>query len=83
MENKMETIMLMDENGNEIEFEIVVKLDIEDKEYVIVTPVESDEEYDVALRIEESEDGELVLVPVEEDDELALISEAYEALELE
>ncbi|MGL4730481.1 MAG: DUF1292 domain-containing protein [Clostridium sp.] len=82
MENNMDTIVLLDENGNEVEFEVVVKLDIEKTEYVIVTPVDSEEDYDVALRIEE-EDGEFILVPVEEEDELALINEAYDALELE
>ena len=40
MENDVETIVLTDEEGVETEFNVVTKFDIEDKEYVIVIPVE-------------------------------------------
>jgi uncharacterized protein YrzB (UPF0473 family) len=74
------TILLFDENGDEVEFEVVTKLDIEDKEYVIVTPLDEDSDDAIALRIEKGEDGEEVLVTVEDDKEFEMIEEAYETL---
>jgi uncharacterized protein YrzB (UPF0473 family) len=74
------TILLYDENGDEVEFEVVTKLDIEDKEYVIVTPLDEDSDDAIALRIEKGEDGEEVLVTVEDDEEFEMIEEAYETL---
>ncbi len=74
------TILLNDEDGNEVEFEVITKLDIEDKEYVIVTPKDDDTEDAIALRIEQDSEGNDVLVSVEDDDEFAMIEEAYETL---
>ncbi|MBP1743882.1 MAG: hypothetical protein H6Q58_860 [Firmicutes bacterium] len=74
------TIFLYDEDGEEVEFEVVTKLDIEGKEYVIVTPLDEDTEDALALRIDKDEDGNEVLVTVEDDEEFELIEEAYETL---
>ena len=38
MDNNIDTITLTDEEGKETEFEVITKLDIEDKEYVVVVP---------------------------------------------
>lgn len=80
MDKEFTSIMLNDEDGNEIEFEVITKLDIEDKEYVIVTPKDDDTEDALALRIEKDAEGNDVLVSVEDDDEFAMIEEAYETL---
>lgn len=80
MEKEFTTIMLNDEDGNEVEFEVITKLDIEDKEYVIVTPKDDDTEDAIALRIEKDAEGNDVLVSVEDDEEFAMIEEAYETL---
>ncbi|HSN59267.1 MAG TPA: DUF1292 domain-containing protein [Clostridiaceae bacterium] len=74
------TIFLYDEDGEEVEFEVVTKLDIEGKEYVIVTPMDEDTEDAIALRIDKDEDGNEVLVTVEDDEEFELIEETYETL---
>ena len=59
MEQDVKTIVLNDEDGNEIEFEVITKLDIEDSEYVIVAPLDRDDDVDaVALKIEQDENGE-------------------------
>jgi uncharacterized protein YrzB (UPF0473 family) len=79
-DKELGTILLFDENGDEVEFEVITKLDIEDKEYVIVTPMDEDSDDAIALRIEKGEDGEEVLVTVEDDDEFEMIEEAYETL---
>lgn len=78
MENNVDTIVLLDEEGKEVEFTVEAKLDIEDNEYVIV--VAEGEEDAVALKITEDEEGNEVLVPVEDEGEFSLVSEAYEAL---
>lgn len=80
MENDVTKIVLNDENGEEIEFEVVAKFDIEDKEYVVVVPSDEDTDEAVVLRIESDDDGNDILVTVDDDDEFAIVSEAYETL---
>ncbi|MCM0648767.1 DUF1292 domain-containing protein [Clostridium swellfunianum] len=80
MENDVTSIFLTDENGEEIEFDVVTKLDIEDKEYVIVVPSDGEEDEAVALRIDQDENGEDILVSIEDEDEFAMVAEAYELI---
>lgn len=82
MENDVTSIVLNDEDGNEVEFEVITKMDIEDKEYVVVVPKDSDEDNDeaIVLRIDTDEEGNEVLVTVEDDDEFEIVAEAYETL---
>lgn len=80
MENDVTSIVLTDEEGIETEFEVVTKLDIEDKEYVIVVPKDEDTDEAIALRIDKDEDGNDILVTVDDDDEFAIVVEAYETL---
>lgn len=80
MENDVTNIVLTDENGEEIEFEVITKLDIEENEYVIVVPKDEDTDEAVALRIDKDEDGNDLLVTVDDEDEFAVVVEAYEAL---
>jgi uncharacterized protein YrzB (UPF0473 family) len=79
MDNNFDTLPLFDEEGNKVEFEVITKLDIEDKEYLIVIPKDEDVDEAVCLRIDEDENGKEVLVPVEDDEEFQMLSEAYEA----
>ena len=80
MDNNIDTITLTDEEGKETEFEVITKLDIEDKEYVVVVPKDEEVDEAIALRIDNNDKGEEVLVPVEEDEELNIVAEAYELL---
>lgn len=80
MENDATNILLTDENGEEIEFEVITKLDIEDKEYVIVVPKYEETDEAVALRIDKDEYGNDLLVTVDDEDEFAIVAEAYETL---
>jgi uncharacterized protein YrzB (UPF0473 family) len=80
MENDVSTIVLHDEEGNEVEFEVITKLDIEDKEYVIVAPMDDEDVEAIALRIESDEDGNDILVTVEDEEEFEMVSEAYSAI---
>ena len=75
-ENK---IILMDEDGVEREFELVISFDIKDKTYALLA--ESEESDDVfPFIIEEDENGEMTLLPVEADAEFELISETYDQI---
>ncbi|MGO5065918.1 DUF1292 domain-containing protein [Clostridium sp. LCP25S3_F8] len=80
MDNNVNTITLTDEEGKETEFEVITKLDIEDKEYVVVVLKDEEVEDAIALRIDNNDNGEEVLVPVEEDEEFNMVAEAYELL---
>ena len=80
MNNNVETILLNDEEGNEIEFDVLTKLDIEDKEYVIVAPTGEEDIDAIALRIDKDAEGNDILVTIEDDEEFEMISEAYETI---
>jgi len=80
MDNNLETILLNDEEGNEIEFDVLTKLDIEDKEYIIVAPTGEDDIDAIALRIDKDAEGSDILVTIEDDEEFEMISEAYDAI---
>ncbi|AHM56551.1 hypothetical protein EAL2_c12560 [Peptoclostridium acidaminophilum DSM 3953] len=72
-------IILLDEEGNEMEFEIIMTLDVEGVEYAILAQ-EGDEESAVVLRMDYDADGELMLVPIEDDEEYENVVSAYEVL---
>jgi len=78
MEQDVKTIVLNDEEGNEVEFEVLTKLDIENKEYVIVIPIDGDEEDPIALRLELDDEGNDLLVTVDDEEEFKLVEEAFE-----
>lgn len=80
MDNFLENIMLTDEDGNDVEFEVITKLDIEGAEYFIVAPVEDNGEDALALKVVVNEDGEEYFATVEDDEEFNLVNEAFEAL---
>ena len=80
MDNNVETILLNDEEGKEIEFDVLTKLDIEDKEYLIVTRTGEDDVDAIALRVDKDAEGNEILVTIEDDEEFEMISEAYEAV---
>jgi len=69
-------VVLVDENGEEVEFEHIDTIDLNDNEYVVLAPLdeEEDEELDegevIILRVEHGEDGEDSFVTIEDDDEL-------------
>ncbi|MCM1990871.1 DUF1292 domain-containing protein [Oceanirhabdus seepicola] len=79
MNEEINYVTLLDEEGTEVEFEVVTKLDIEEVEYFIVIPKDEDVEEAIALKLV-YKDGEELFVPVEEENELMMVSEAYEIL---
>ena len=73
-------ISLLDENGVESQFEVILTLEADNKEYGILMPVE-DEEAEEALvfRIDQDEEGEM-LVPLEDDQEYQIVVDVYNTL---
>ena len=73
-------ISLLDENGVESQFEVILTLEADNKEYAILMPVE-DEEAEEALvfRIDQDEEGEM-LVPLEDDQEYQIVVDVYNKL---
>ena len=81
MDNDVANLVLEDENGKKIKFQVVTKFDIKEKEYVIAVPEEcADEDTAIALKIVEDDNGDEVLVTVEDEDEFDMVLEVYESL---
>lgn len=79
MNNDLQPIVLVDEEGIETTFNVVTKLDIEEKEYFLLSP-EGEEDVVIAMQVVQDEDGEETLAPVENDFEIKMIEEAYATL---
>ncbi|HEY9856794.1 MAG TPA: DUF1292 domain-containing protein [Stenomitos sp.] len=69
-EAKEDIVTLVDEDGNEHEFAVVDIIEVDDKEYALLMPAESEGEGD--------EDSEDVLVLRFEDDSLVMIEDEAE-----
>ncbi|WP_069649444.1 DUF1292 domain-containing protein [Caloranaerobacter ferrireducens] len=80
MTDKHETIILIDDDGNEIEFEVIATFDIEDREYAVLLPVNEEEEEAYILKIEYDEDGNMILVNIEDKAEFDDAAAVYEAI---
>ena len=84
-EERDDLVILVDEDGKEVQFEHLDTIELNEKEYVVLIPYieddssdkESDEEEVVILRIEHNEDGEDSFISVEDDDELNSVFEEF------
>ena len=73
-------ISLLDENGVESEFEVILTLEADNKEYAILMPVDDeDAEEALVFRIDQDEEGEM-LVPLEDDKEYEIVVDVYNTL---
>ena len=75
---------LTDEDGNEIEFELIGRCERNGKQYFAMIPVEEEENEDgvceyVILKLD-TVDGEEMLVTVDDDDELDDIADYFDDL---
>jgi uncharacterized protein YrzB (UPF0473 family) len=80
-----EIIYIPDEEGNEEEFEVIMKFEVDgsDKKYMMVVPVEGGEESDevYAFRYEEDENGDdLKLYTIEDEEEWNIVEETFNTL---
>jgi len=69
-------IVLTDDEGNDVEFEWLDTLQMNDKTYVVVLPAEDDAEEVVILRMEE-EDEEETFIGLEDEEEINAVFEAF------
>lgn len=77
--NEENIVVLVDEEGNELEHEIVFTFSLEDKEYAVLLPLDGSEEA-VVYRMQETENDEFLFEFIEDDDEFDRVAEAYENL---
>ncbi len=81
-EERDNIVVLIDEDGEEEEFEFVDSIEINGSEYVILSPVSEDELFDieeeiVILKVEINEDGEETYVTIEDENELDTVFEEF------
>lgn len=76
MENTTDLIVLTGEDGEELEVEVIDRVEVEGQEYYIVRPVEEEDVY-TALRVDIDENGDEVFATVEDEEELNAVEEAY------
>lgn len=78
-------VILVDENGDEVEFEHIDTIDMNDNEYVVLAPIEEEEDEDredeevIILKIEHNEGGEDSFVTIEDDDELEEVFNEFQS----
>ncbi|MBO8125850.1 MAG: DUF1292 domain-containing protein [Firmicutes bacterium] len=82
----MDTLTLVDEEGQEHEFQLLNMLEIKDKRYAVLIPLDEEdndkeEGTAVVLRVEEDENGEEYLTDIADDEEFNMVVEALEALD--
>ena len=87
MNNEREFFTLNDEDGNEVEFELIGVTELKGNTYYAMIPADaadkaqdSDDgfcEY-VILRVETDEDGEYTLVTVDDDDEFDDVADRFD-----
>jgi uncharacterized protein YrzB (UPF0473 family) len=79
MEYEDNQIVLVDEDGEEIRFYLIDAVMVDNKKYVLLQPVESDEEEDEGsaflFRVDDDQDEE-VLVAVDDDEEIQMVEDA-------
>jgi uncharacterized protein YrzB (UPF0473 family) len=73
-------VNLIDQDGNEIQFEIILTLEAEGKEYAILMPLDDNEaEEALIFRIDTDEEGD-ILTPLEDDKEYETVVAVYNTL---
>jgi uncharacterized protein YrzB (UPF0473 family) len=83
-EERDDIVVLLDEDGEEVEFEHLDTVELNGNEYIVLLPLdveESDDETDadeiVILKIEHNDDGEDSFVSVEDEEELNSVFEEF------
>lgn len=73
-------MMLIDENGDEIAFEIIADFEVNDQEYAILSPVDDEEGTAVIFKVIDQGDDEPILEYLTDEDEFDFVAKAYEEL---
>ncbi len=78
-----ETIILLDELGQEQEFIILATFGLDDVDYAALLPVDDMEGLTYILRMDEDNDGGMILSGIDDDKELQSAIDAYEEIQNE
>ena len=70
---------LTDEEGNEVEFELIDSVDYQDDEYLILLPLEEDAEEVTILKVIPNADGSESYVTVDTEETLLAVFEVFKA----
>lgn len=71
-------IQLMDEKGNEKNFEVLATFGLDDSKYAALIPIDDNKEIVYILRIEYDQKGEMILIGID-GEELDDAIDAYES----
>lgn len=78
-DNDREIISLTDEDGSQMDFELIGTVEYNGKEYYALIPLEdNDDESYVILRAEDAEDGDTNLVTIDDDEEYDYVADLIE-----
>lgn len=77
---EVQIMTFLDEEGNKVQFEAIARIYLEDKEYLLLAPVEEKDSEDIyVFRIDEV-DGKQELNLVEDDKEFIAVKKEYNKL---
>lgn len=79
MEDK-EIMSFRDEEGNKVDFEAVARIFLDNKEYLLLTPVEEDAEDIFIFRVDKVDGDKEELNLVEDDKEFIAVKKEYKKL---
>lgn len=85
LQDEPEIIYIPDDEGNEEEFEVIMKFEVEgsDAKYMMVVPVdgEAEDEVDEVYAFRYEEDGDdLKLYTIDDDEEWSIVEETFHTL---
>ncbi len=76
-EDEENIISLTDEEGNEVEFELIDSIDYEDREYLILLPPDDESAEVVILEVEPHADGSETYITVNDETVLNAVYEIF------
>ena len=84
-EDTVDIYTLVDEEGNEMEFQLLAEADIDDAHYVALAPMsaltdDNSEEGDYVILRQDEEDGEKMFSTVDDDETLDRVAEFFDDL---
>lgn len=73
-------LILTDEKGIEYEFQVVDVLEVDEKAYTVLLPLDSFEGEAIVLKVDQDENGDEILFEIEDEEEWNMVSRVWEQL---
>ncbi|MEN8077673.1 DUF1292 domain-containing protein [Clostridioides difficile] len=77
---EVQVMTFLDEDGNKVQFEAIAKIYLEEKEYLLLAPVEDKDSEDIYVFRVDTVDGKQELNLVEDDKEFIAVKKEYNKL---